>query len=89
MLLSDFRYKNFEGKLCKRWMGPYEIETVFDNGTVNITTIDDSLTPLLANGHCLKLYHRPTSRNSFIEHVAINPDFEIISVGESSPAPMK
>ena len=69
-------------------MGPYEIEIVFDNGVVKLTTIDDARTPLLANGHRLRLYHRPTSRDSFIKHIDVNPDFEIISVGDSSPTPI-
>ena len=69
-------------------MGPYEIETVFDNGIVKLITIVDARTPLLANGHRLKLYHRPTSRDYFTKHVADNSDFEIISVGDSSLAPM-
>ena len=69
-------------------MGPYEIQTVFDNGAVKLTTIDDSHTPLLTNGHWLRLYHRPTSRDSFIKHLVVNFDFEIISVGDSSPTPI-
>ena len=88
-MLYDSCYKDFKGKLCTRWMGRYEIEAVFDNGAIKLTTIDDACTLLLANGHCLKLYHHPTSRDSFIKHIVVNPDFEIISVGDSSPAPMK
>ena len=74
-MFYDSRYKDFKGKLCTRWMGAYEIETFFDNITVKLTTIDDARTPLLANGHRLKLYHRPTSRYSFIKHVVVNSDF--------------
>jgi hypothetical protein len=51
--------------------------------------IDDALTPLLTNGHRLKLYHRPTSRDSFIKHIVVKSDFEIICVGDSSLAPIK
>ena len=69
-------------------MGPYEIETIFDNGTVKLITIDDANTPLLANGHRLRLYHHPTSKDSFTKHVVDNSDFEIISAGDSSPTPM-
>ena len=87
-MLYDSQYKDFKGKLCTRWMGPYEIETVFDNGAVKLTTIDYAHTSLLANGHRLRLYHRTTSRDSFVKHIAINSDFEIISVGYSSLAPI-
>ena len=86
-LLYDSRYKDFKGKLCTRWMGPYEIKTILNNGVVKLTTVDDARTPLLANGHHLRLYHRPTSRDSFTKHVADN-SIEIISAGDSSPAPM-
>ena len=87
-MLYDSHYKDFKGKLCTRWMGPYEIEIVFDNGIVKLIIIDDARTPLLANAHRLRLYHQPTSRYYFTKHVADNSDFEIISVGDSSPAPM-
>ena len=33
-LLFDSRYKTFKGKLTTRWLGPYEIVTTFDNGSV-------------------------------------------------------
>ena len=40
--LFDSKYKTFKGKLTTRWLGPYEVETVFDNGSVRIKTTDDS-----------------------------------------------
>jgi hypothetical protein len=55
-LLYDSRFKEFQGKLRTRWLGPYEVDTVFPNGTVRLLTIDDSKTPLLVNGHRLRLY---------------------------------
>ena len=69
-------------------MGPNKIEIIFDNGVVKLTTIDEAHTPPIANGHQLRIYHQPTSRDSFIKHISINPDFEIISAGDSSPTPM-
>lgn len=33
-LLYDSRFKYFKGKLCTRWLGPYQVDTIFDNGTV-------------------------------------------------------
>jgi hypothetical protein len=55
-LLYDSRFKEFQGKLRTRWLGPYEVDTIFPNGTVRLLTIDDSRTPLLVNGHRLRLY---------------------------------
>src|SRR5271156_474189 len=57
-LLFDSRYKTFRGKLTTRWLGPYEIVTAFDNGSVRIKTIDDSHISFVVNGHRLRLYHK-------------------------------
>jgi hypothetical protein len=64
-LLYDSRFKEFQGKLRTRWLGPYEVDTVFPNGTVRLLTIDDSRTLLLVNGHRLRLYQRPISKEDF------------------------
>jgi hypothetical protein len=64
-LLYDSRFKEFQGKLRTRWLGPYEVDTVFPNGTVRLLTIDDSKTPLLVNGHRLCLYQCPISKEDF------------------------
>jgi len=55
-LLYDSRFENFQGKLRTRWLGPYEIDTIFPNGTGRLLTIDDSRTPLLVNGYRLRPY---------------------------------
>ena len=39
-LLYDSRFKDFKGKLCTRYMGPYEVDVLFDNGTFRLVTID-------------------------------------------------
>jgi hypothetical protein len=39
-LLFDSKYKTFKGKLMTRWLGPYEVEIVFDNGSIKIKTIE-------------------------------------------------
>ena len=44
------RLKNFKGKLTTRWMGPYGIEAVFENGPIKIKTIDDQPTSFIVNG---------------------------------------
>jgi hypothetical protein len=48
-LLYDSRFKEFQGKLHTRWLGPYKVDIVFPNGTVRLLTIDDSKTPLLVS----------------------------------------
>ena len=50
-LLYDSRFHDFSGKLQTRWLGPYEIEKVHDNGTVTLSTIDGYGSPFLVNGH--------------------------------------
>jgi len=64
-LLYDSRFENFQGKLRTRWLGPYEVDVVFPNGTVRLLTIDDSRTPLLVNGYRLRLYQQPVSKEDF------------------------
>ena len=50
-------------------MGPYELVTYFDNGSVKIKTIDGSKVFFVVNGHRLRLYHQPTSKKDFIQNV--------------------
>lgn len=64
-LLYDYCFENFQGKLRTRWLGPYEVDVVFPNGTVRLLTIDGSRTPLLVNGYRLRLYQRPVSKEDF------------------------
>jgi hypothetical protein len=65
-LLFDSKYKTFKGKLMTRWLGPYEVETIFYNGSVRIKIIDDSQNSFVVNGHRLKVYKKPLSRDDFI-----------------------
>jgi len=39
-LLFDSRFKDFKGKFTTHWLGPYEVDTIFDNDLVGIKTID-------------------------------------------------
>ena len=50
-LLYDSRFKNFKGKLSTRWMGPYEVDTIYENGSVRINTVDENQTPFVVNGN--------------------------------------
>jgi hypothetical protein len=83
-LLFDSKYKTFKGKLTTRWLGPYEVETVFDNGSVKIKTIDDSQNSFVVNGHRLKVYNKPLSKDDFLQEVAKQAELKIVG-GESSP----
>jgi hypothetical protein len=49
-----------------RWLGPYEVDTLFNNGFVQILIIDEERTPLLINGHRLKLYKNPLTKEEFV-----------------------
>ena len=75
-LLYDSRFKrDFKGEIRTRWLGPYQIDRVFDNGTVRLVTIGEDHTPLFANGHTLRLYHKPISRDAFISQVAADSGY--------------
>ena len=50
-------------------MGSYEVVTTFDNGSVEINTIDDSKISFVVNGYRLRLYHQPISRQDFMKNV--------------------
>jgi hypothetical protein len=47
-------------------MGPYEIDTIYGNGSIRIKTIDEKQTPLLVNGHRLRVYNKPLSKEEFL-----------------------
>jgi hypothetical protein len=64
-LLLDSRFKNFKGKVNTHWLGPYEIEKIFDNGSTKIKTIDEEGIYFLVNVHRLSLYHKPSNREEF------------------------
>jgi len=69
-LLYDSRYKDFKGKLRTRLLGLYTIERCNDNGSVLIQTIDEESIPMLVNGHRLKIYRKPLSKQEFIENLS-------------------
>jgi hypothetical protein len=60
-------------------MGPYEIDTVYDNGSIRIKKIDEQQTPLLVNGHRLRVYNKPLSKEEFLTHILQNSDIQMIS----------
>ena len=86
-LLFDSRYKKFKGKLTTRWMGPYEVVTTFDNGSVEIKIIDDSLNSFVVNGHILRLYHQLISRKYFVKNVLQQKEMELVEEEVIPPPP--
>ena len=67
-------------------MGPYEVVTSFDNGSVKIKTIDGSQFSFVVNGHRLILYHQPPSKQDFIQNVLHQNEMELVE-GEVIPPP--
>eukprot|EP00253_Pinus_taeda_P022690 PITA_22690 len=66
-LLYDSRFQGFPGKLQTRWLGPYEIQKVHDNDTITLTTINGFGHLFKANGHRVRLYHKPLTVESFYQ----------------------
>jgi hypothetical protein len=83
-LLFDSRFKTFKGKLTTRWLGPYEVVTAYDNGVVNIKTIDDGQVPFVVNGHRLKLDHRSISKEYFLQVMSTDKALALV-YGEVPP----
>ena len=62
------------------------MEIVFDNGIVELKTIDDEATTVLANGHRLRLYRKPLAKEEFLSHVTSGSDIGLIEEeGDFSP----
>jgi hypothetical protein len=65
-LLFDSQFKTFKGEITTHWLGPYEVDTIYDNGVVKIKTIDDGQVSFVVNGHRLKFYYKPISSEDFL-----------------------
>ena len=86
-LFFDSRFKNFKGKITTKWTGPYEIITIFYNGYVKISTIDDEQVTFVVNGHRLKVYHNPITKQEFIQALVHQSDLELVGEEKiSSPS---
>ena len=68
-------------------MSPYEVVTAFDNGSVEIKTIDGSQISFVVNGHRLRLYHQPTSKQDFIQNVLQQNEMELVEEEVIPPPP--
>ena len=53
------------------------MDRVFDNGTIHLVTIDENRVPLFANGHRLRLYHKPISKDAFISQIVADLDYQL------------
>jgi hypothetical protein len=60
-------------------MGPYENDIIYDNGSIRVKTIDEKQTPLLVNGHWLRVYNKPLSKEEFLTRILQNLDMHMIS----------
>jgi len=68
-------------------LGPYEIENVFENGEIIIRTIDEEKVPLLVNGHPLGIYHKPMTKEEFVNIFQENSDLKLVMKNSSSSPP--
>lgn len=68
-LLYDSKFKNFKGKFCTRWLGPYEVARVFENSSLRVNTINDDKNYFVVNDHQFKIYHKPLSHDQFLQDV--------------------
>ena len=68
-------------------MVPYEVVTTFDNGSLEIKTIDGSQVSFVVNGHRLRIYHQPTSKQDFIENVLKQNEMELVEKEVIPPPP--
>lgn len=60
------------------WLGPYEIKIVFDNGVVKSITIDEEKVTFVVNGHRLRIYHKPLTREEFSKHLQDNLNLKVL-----------
>lgn len=49
-------FKEFTGKLHTRWMGPYKVQQIFDNGSVQLTDLQGNLLETRVNGPRVEKY---------------------------------
>lgn len=87
-LLYDSRFQDFLGKLQTRWLTPYEIQKVYDNGTITLTTIDGSGHTFKANGQRVRLYRKPLTRESFYQQLREDSNMQILVEEEKSSSPL-
>ena len=60
------------------WLGPYEVETTFENGDVRIKTLDEEPIYFTVNGHRLRIYTKPLSRDEFCQQILQQKEMEMV-----------
>jgi hypothetical protein len=83
-LLFDSLFKTFKGKLTTHRLGTYEVDTVYENGVVKIKTINDGQVSFVVNGHRLKFYHKPISKEDFLQVMSTDKALALVD-GEVPP----
>ena len=59
VLLYDNRFNKFPGKLHTRWMGPYLVKTIWENGSLQLVDMEGEELPTRINGARVKKYYSP------------------------------
>lgn len=57
VLLYDNRHQQFPGKLHTRWMGPYKVEQIFGNSSLQLTDLAGAPLETRVNGSRVKKYN--------------------------------
>jgi hypothetical protein len=57
VLLYDSWHKNFRGKLHISWMGPFKVTSVFDNGSLQLATLEGEALPTRSNGSRVRKFY--------------------------------
>ena len=50
--------RKFPGKLHVRWLGPYLVTKVYENGSLEMSTLDGEPLPTRVNGSRVRKYHQ-------------------------------
>jgi len=61
VLLYDNRHKDFPGKLHTRWMGPFRVNQIFQNGSIQLEDLQGRWLDTRVNGSRVKKYTRGDS----------------------------
>ena len=54
------------------------METTFENGVVRINTLDEEPISFIVNGHRLKVYTKPLSKDEFVQKIAQQSEMEMV-----------
>ena len=84
-LLFDSKFKDFKANFTTHWLGPYEIEDIFDNGAVKIKKIDEASVSFVVNGHSLKVYNKPINKEDFMRKISTDTDLELMGQHSNMP----